>query len=585
MKRGINKFKKIFTEYNPILIDEFKKTFPRYICGIFVNGIQACFHFLIPYIIGEILDLLLNGTIEKQVIMNKVYILILISCLAVVPRFIYRTLFFTQARISDTRLRKKVLKHLQYVKPEYYENEDKGTFLSYLSKELLAIRKFLGNFFFEIGKLVFNPGVVLIVIAIKYNYMISIIVLPILAIITVYIFKLYNKLNEKIELGRISDIDLSKTIEQNTSGFSLIKQYNEQENQINKFKKINNKRSISDYEIGVVKNKINNGINIMYGACYTVVFGLGMILIKNNLLTVGALTALITCITFVISEITSSIQPIINSIAYFKQSTKRYNYFFSLDTYKQDGIKLDNINKISLSDLSYTYDGNNYVLENINIDIKKGEKIGIIGQVGSGKTTLMNIISGFLEISKGMVYLNGVDINEYSRDTIFKNVGYSTQKNIILDDSIKNNINLTNSEKVDVERLSKLSAIYSDITKMNNKFETIIGENGNRLSGGQKQRVQIARCLSSIRSVNIFDDTLSALDYDTEKKVLDSIINETNNKILIVVSNKVSSMEKLDKIYMLIDGKIYDNGTHEELLKRNQLYKEMYEYEKAGGLI
>ena len=385
--------------------------------------------------------------------------------------------------------------------------------------------------------------------------------------------------------GRVADIDLFKTIEQNTSGFSLIKLYNEQENQINKFKKINEKRYEADYNIGVVKNEISNGINIMYAVCYLVTFGLGLLLIKNNMLTIGALTAIITCITFIISEITSALENVINSIAYFKQATNRFNYFLALDTYKKGGKGLEDVENIKINNLSYSYDGKINVLENINMEIKKGESIGIIGKVGSGKTTLMNIIAGFLEINNKLVYINNTDINKYSRDAIFENVSYSTQKNIILDDSIENNINLKNKDDVDIEKLSKLSDLYSDITKMDNKYETMIGEKGSKLSGGQKQRVQIARTLSDVRSINIYDDTLSALDYETEEKVLDSITKETRNEILIIVSNKVSSMKNLDKVYMLIDGKIYAEGTHEELLNTNDLYKEMYNYEKEGDLI
>lgn len=577
--------KKELRKYNPILIEEFKKTFPKYFLGILANGVQAIFHFAIPYIIGVILDLLLAENVVKEEIMSKVYLLIIVSFLSIIPRCIYRTLFYTTARTSDTVLRKKAIQYLQYVKPEYYDMEDKGTFLAYVSKELLAIRKFLGNFFFHIGKLIFNPIVVLIVIAINYSFYISIAIFPVLVLLTIYIFRLNSKLSEKVEKGRIADIDLFKIIEQNTSGFSLIKLYNEQENQYRKFKKVNSKRKEADYEIGVVKNEISNGVNIMYAASYCIVFGLGLWLIKNDLLTVGALTALITCITFVISEITSSIQPLIDGIAYFKQSTKRYNYFFSLEPYKRNGKKLNKIKSIKLTNLSYSYDGKYNVLKNINIDIKKGEKIGIIGQVGSGKTTLMNIISGFLEIQDNMLFFNDIDINEYSRDEIFKNVGYTTQKNIILDDSITNNINIVKEENVDVVRLSKLSDLYTDVMEMDKKFDTSIGERGNRLSGGQKQRVQIARSLSHIRDINIYDDTLSALDSKTEEKVLESIINETKNNILIVVSNKVSSMEKLDRVYILIDGKIYAQGTHKELLETNNLYKEMYDYEKEGDLI
>lgn len=577
--------KEILKKYNPILIEEFKKTFPIYFLGILANGLNIVFHFLLPYIIGQILDMLLQGDFSTDEIFSKVYQFMIVSILILVQRGLYRSLFYRTAQISITKLRKKVTHHLQYVKPEYYEKEDKGTFLAYITKELISIRRFLGTFFFQIGRLVLNPIVLLIMIAIRYHPSISIVLLIVILIITKYIFKLYGELKDKLEDGRKADIELFKTIEKNTSGFSLIKLYNEQKNQLNKFSQINENRCTADYNIGVVKNKIANGTNIMRSVTFCISFALGLILVKNNIITVGKLTALITNVAFMEHEITSSISPAINAIAYFKQSTKRYNYFFALEPYKTNGKDLEVVNTIKLDNLSYSYDGINNVLEDINITIKKGENIGIIGQVGSGKTTLMNIISGFLEAPNGSLKINDIDINEYSRDAIFKSVNYSTQKNVILDDSISNNINITKDDNLDVKKLSKLTDLYSDVMEMDNKFETRIGERGNRLSGGQKQRVQIARNLSTIREVNIYDDTLSALDSTTENKVLNSIIEETKKDILIVVSNKVSSMEKLDRIYMLIDGKIYATGTHAELLEKNSLYQEMYNYEKEGDSV
>lgn len=577
--------KEILGKYNPILIEEFKKTFPIYFLGILANGLNIVFHFLLPYIIGQILDMLLQGDFSTDEIFSKVYQFMIVSVLILLQRGMYRSLLFRTARISDTKLRKKVIHHLQYVRPEYYEKEDKGTFLAYLSKELLAIRKFLGNFFFEIGKLVLNPIILLIMITIQYHLSISVVLLIVILAITRYIFKSYGELKDKLEDGRKADIELFKTIEKNTSGFSLIKLYNEQNNQLKKFKQINENRCNADYNIGVVKNKIANEINMMRSVTFCITFGLGLILIKNNIITVGKLTALMTNVAFMEKGITSAISPVINAIAYFKQSTKRYNYFFALEPYKTDGKDLEVVNAIKLNNLSYSYDGINNVLEDINITIKKGENIGIIGQVGSGKTTLMNIISGFLEVPNGSLTINDIDMNEYSRDAIFKNINYSTQKNVILDDSISNNINITGDDKLDVKKLSKLTDLYSDVMEMDKQFETKIGERGSRLSGGQKQRVQIARNLSIIREVNIYDDTLSALDSTTEKKVLNSIIEETKKDILMVVSNKVSSMEKLDRIYMLMDGKICAVGTHTELLEKNSLYQEMYNYEKEGDSV
>lgn len=572
---------------NPIFIDELKRTFPKYLLGMVFHAMVTYIIFKIPSILGKILDLLIDGTATKEIIMNEVYVLIFYSVILFIPRVIYRTLFFTIARTSDTYLRSKVIEHLQAVKPEYFEKEDKGVFLAYLSKELLSIRKFFGNAFYNICRLIIRPIIGLIMIGTDFNPILALSILPIMPIAVIRILKLYKEQNKAIEESRKVYIDLSNTIEQNTSGFSLIKLYNEQENQKEKFKAVNEKMYKADYNIGVVKNKISNVINILYAACYSIGFVLGMVLIEQNVLTVGDLTAYISCITTVIAGMVGAIEPLINGIAYFKQASRRYNYFFNLNTYKKDGKKLKKINKLEIKNLSYSYDKNGRnAIKNINMTIKKGERIGIIGQVASGKTTLMNIIAGFYEVPNNKIFINGIDINEYSRDSIFENIGYAMQKNIITDDTIKNNIDIKEEYKdKEIEDVMKKANIYEDIQIMEDGIETQIGENGIKVSGGQKQRIQIARNLLNVRKINIFDDTLSALDIATEKKVLEEIENEVQDNILIVISNKVSMMEKMDKVYMLIEGKIVDSGTHIQLLETNELYQELDAYEKAGDLV
>ena len=219
----------------------------------------------------------------------------------------------------------------------------------------------------------------------------------------------------------------------------------------------------------------------------------------------------------------------------------------------------------------------------MSFTINKGEKIGIIGKVGSGKTTLMNIIAGFYEVQDNQIYINGIDINEYSRDSIFENIGYAMQKNIIIDDTIKNNIDITNKNtNNDIEKVSQKANLLEDIETMQDGYETKIGENGIKISGGQKQRIQIARNLLNIRSVNIFDDTLSALDSETEKSVIKKIKEQAGDNILIVISNKIGIMEEMDKIIVLVDGKIIDIGTHKELIEKNEFYNELNTYEKVG---
>ncbi len=569
-----------------IFVDELKRTFPIYTLGIVFHAIAIYILYKIPSIIGNILDLLIQGNNSKQVIMNEIYLLIFYSVIMIIPRSIYRVLFFTRARISDTYLRSKVIEHLQNVKPEYFDKEDKGVFLAYLSKEILAIRRFLGSAFFQISRLVVAPIIGLVVIGKNFNILLALSLLPIIPFAIYRLYKL-NKLQEKtVENEREAYIDLSNTIEQNTSGFNLIKLYNQQNNQRKKFETINEKTYKANYDIGDAINKIDNTIDILYATCYCIGFALGLILIEKGLLTVGELTAYISCISLAISEIIHSIQPLIRGIAYFKQSSKRYNYFFNLETYKKEGKKLEEVNKLKIKNLSYSYENNkNYAIKNINMKISKGEKIGIVGKVGSGKTTLINIIAGFYEVPNNKVFINNIDINEYSRESIFENIGYAMQKNIIADDTIKNNIDIRQeSEQSEIENVIKKANISEDIENMQNGLETKIGENGVKVSGGQKQRIQIARNLLNVRKINIFDDTLSALDIETEKKVIKEIEKQIGENILIVISNKISMMEKMDKVYLLVDGKIIANGTHEQLLQESELYKELSDYEKVGEL-
>lgn len=570
-----------------IFIDELKRTFPIYTIGIIFHAIVIYILYKIPSIIGNILDLLISGNASNDIIMAEVYKLIFYSVIMIIPRIIYRVLFFTRARISDTYLRSKVIEHLQSVKPEYYDKEEKGVFLAYLSKEILSIRKFLGDAFFNVARLIVAPIIGLIVIGNNFNIILMLSILPIFPIAIYFIYKLYKEQGKILEEERKVYINLSKNIEQNTSGFNLIKLYNEQETQKKKFDETNNDAYRADINTGAIIYKMDLVSYILYALCYSIGFAVGLILISRGLLTVGELTAYISCVTVAISEIVNSIEPLLTGISNFKIASRRYNYFFGLDTYKKDGKELKQIDKIEVRNLCYRYENNgNLAIDNINMTINKGEKVGIVGKVGSGKTTLMNIIAGLYEVENGRVYFNGIDINEYSRESIFENVGYTTQKNIITDDTIKNNIDITNTHSDnEIEEISKKASIFDDICTMQDGFNTKIGENGIKISGGQKQRIQIARSLLNIRDVNIFDDTLSALDVDTEKKVIKEIKEQIGDNTLILISNKISMMENLDKVFLLVDGKIIDSGTHNELLERNELYNQLNAYEKVGDLV
>lgn len=569
-------------KYNKIITKELNKLLPYHLLGVIFHAIVIYMAFKIPECIGNILDMLRVENIDKVQIINEAYKLIFYSSFIFVPRTIARTCYHTKSRESEVYLRKKVIEHLQKVNPEYFEKENKGTFLAYLSKELLAIRRILGSFWFYLSKMLITPIMGLILIWNQFNKEIALYIIPIFPIAIIVMYYQYKKLRKQIEESRKAYIELSKNIEQNTEGFLLIKSYNRQEEQSQKFKKINQKMYEADYKIGVAQNRIKDAINILYGLCYIIGFGTGIIYIQKNAITVGELTTFIGYIGLLLENFISSIERFFARVPYFKQSINRFNYFLNLEEYPDKGEELEDIELIEIKHLSYWYNDNKKpALSDINMTIKKGEKIGIIGEVGSGKTTLMNIMTGFYEIPDGMISINNKDINNYKKSSIFEKYNYAIQKNIILDDTIKSNIDIVEDlDDDEIEEFIKKAELQEDIAKLKHKEETLVGEKGIKLSGGQKQRISIARNLGKIRNVNIFDDTLSALDSNTEKKIMDTLFKEVKDNTLIVVSNKISNIKNLDKIYILSNGTIQDYGTHEELIQRNEFYKELENLER-----
>ena len=234
---------------------------------------------------------------------------------------------------------------------------------------------------------------------------------------------------------------------------------------------------------------------------------------------------------------------------------------------------------IEIKNLTYNYPGCiEKVLENINISVEKGKSLGIIGVVGSGKTTLMNLLLKLYEVHDGCIYIDGQDINTIKTDTIRNSICYITQDNFLFSTTLKENINLFRDEYANEEIIesTKSSMIYDEIESMSDGINTVIGEKGIDLSGGQKQRVVISRAFLSKSNIVIFDDTFSALDNRTEQHVLTNIKELTKNKTCIIVSNRISDIKHCDQIVVLEQGKIVERGTHKELLNKKEKYYEFY---------
>lgn len=573
--------------HSKLIVDELKRTFPLYIMGMIFQTIALYILLLISQITGKILDMIMQSNISKEQVMQEIYILLFWAAIIILPNLIKRLLYYAVARTSDMKLRREVYKKLQYIKEDYYESTEKGKFLAYLTKEIPMIKKFLGEFFQNITQVIMTPILVIVISGKDLDMRLSIILVAILLVTLIIVLKLYKKKNILVEDARKQYINMSNVIEQNTSNFTLIKLYNNQKEQDELFNKHNKIMQEKDYKVGKLDNTINNITNIAESLSCILAVIYSMICIKNGQMTVGDLTVFIAFIGKMFEGLSSRINRITSSIVYFKQAVNRIDQIISLDIYNTKNKQIiDEIDTIKVNNFSYKYPNNNkYVLRDINFEINKNDKIGIIGLFGSGKTTLMNIISGLYEIEENKVFINGVDITKINKYSIFNNISYILQKVILLDDTVKNNITLENTyDGKQIINATNNSCILEDIFKMENEFEEVVGENGHKLSGGQKQRVAIARNIITDKDFIILDNIFSALDNNTEKEILNNIM-QMKEKTIINIANKVTDVKDMDKIYLMVDGKFVDNGTHDELLSRNSIYQEMYQYEMAGELV
>jgi ATP-binding cassette, subfamily B, multidrug efflux pump len=240
--------------------------------------------------------------------------------------------------------------------------------------------------------------------------------------------------------------------------------------------------------------------------------------------------------------------------------------------------------QITFNHVTFGYPNSSPVLKDISFTVEPGEKLGIIGTTGSGKTTLVNLIPRFYDPSEGEILIDGVDIKQYDTQFLRKNIGTTMQKAMLFAGTIENNIRLGAMEAPEdvLIRSSEDAQAYEFITKYKEQYQTILGERGINLSGGQKQRLSMARSIMTQPKILIFDDSTSAVDMTTESKILEALHLHAGDKTVIIIAQRIKSVINADKILVLENGTVTGFGTHDELLAQNALYQEIYEAQIGG---
>ncbi len=534
-------------------------------------------------IVGNIVDLLYNIEQNKSEILMNTYYLLGISLILLLVRMCWKYYDSYNQRYVEKELKDTLFERVMKIKLSKLQNIKNGELMSYFVKDVNEIRKAVYSLLSHGTRII---GIfIIVVIAMAKDVDLKLTILTILPIIitSFIIVKLKKYVERSFKKAQEYFTQLSEYVQESIDSIRTTKAYSCEGEQLKEFIRKNRKVRSSNISTEIHSGLIKVSINICFGLCYGISILYGSKLVLNNSITIGDFVTFNGYIGLFVGPVTW-LPSLISKIKRAQISYKRLDTVFGLEREKinikpNKNIKNNLKGNIKINNLTYNYPGYmDKVLNNINIEIKQGETLGIIGTVGSGKTTLMNLLLRLYQVERGKISIDGRDINDIPIEELRNNICYITQDNFLFSTSLKENINLFRDDyrEEEVEESTRKAMIYDDICDMPNGIKTVIGERGTDLSGGQKQRIVLSRAFLQASNIVILDDTFSALDNKTEEKVLENVRELTEGKTCIIISNRISDIKNSSKIIVLEKGDIQEIGTHDELLENKGLYYEFF---------
>lgn len=563
----------------------------RFILGLIFIFTSNIFGLYPPIYIGEVFNIISDSFTEKnfldqtnksQIKNQLAYYAFLVLVFAVCKglfMFFMRQTIIVMSRMIEYDLKNEIYNHYQKLSISFYKRNKTGDLMNRISEDVSRVRMFIGPAILYTSNLVISISLI-IPKMLSISPKLTLYVLSPLPFLVIAIYKVSSIMNKKSEIVQRQLSKLSSISQETFSGIRVIKSYTQENFAQNQFMS-----AADDYKS---KNLALVKVNALFFPLMILLIGLstlftiyigGLEAIAGNI-QVGDIATFVIYVNMLTWPV-ASLGWVTSIVQRAAASQERINEFL------REEPEITNRNKktsrvngdIEFNKVSFTYsDTGIQALKNISFSMKQGETLGIIGKIGSGKSTLAELLCRINDPNSGTICVGGKDIKELNLFDLRNAMGYVPQESFLFSDTIYNNIAFGSykSDKKDVYKAADQAGVLENIMGFKNQFNTLIGERGITLSGGQKQRLSIARALIRKPEFMLFDDCLSAVDVETEERILQNIKEESQNKSCIIISHRASSIKHADQIIVLKDGEIIEKGLHKTLMKLNGEYAHIY---------
>lgn len=552
-----------------------------YIPGVLALIIVDLCQLQIPQITGHITDELQAASITTEGLLKMVLTLLVYGLVIAIGRFAWRYFIFGTSRKIERSLRRDYYEKLQSLSVSFFNENKTGDLMAYATNDLNAIRMMTGPAVLMILDALFLTLFVLVrmitTISLRLT-LVSIIPLPIIAVGSLLLGKVIRRrFKEKQEaFAHMSDM-----VQENISGMRVIKAFVKEAYEMERFAIANQNNYDKNMKVVKLFAFMMPLVMVVSGLSIAIALGYGGRMTMIGQITLGEFVTFVQYLMMLIWPM-MAFGWSVNILSQGMASLSRYEEVMSTPVEVHDSEHLESVDHvkggIEFKGLTFAYESDvEPIIKGLDVKIEPGTTIGILGRTGSGKTTLANVLLRLFNPPEGTVFIDGIDILSMPLKTLRQSFGYVPQDNFLFSDTLANNIGFA-AEEVDIEDVKAYAAqadVHDNIVEFKDGYDTIVGERGVTLSGGQKQRVSIARALMTQAPILILDDAVSAVDTKTEESILSMLKEKRAGMTTIMIAHRISTLQNADRILVIDEGRLVEEGTHEALIEMQGYYYEM----------